>query len=282
MSMKSNRRKRSVRRNQNVLSVEKQEVALLKAQSHWPPPPLPTPFRGSTSLRYQANAASTAVVTVMSLCRLLNFTTTTTQAESLIEAVRIHSIEIWLPPYTTISGTSSSIIDSPAPECDVTIDDSAAANFGVRRNISLVAGEKGSYYRYKPRGIFGQWISVIDNYVNATPVITIAPTDCFPVVQLNFGYQITMDRSPALAAALTVGTVVDTTAANAVVVFPLDNYESSGTEGTQVLQPIGVASITVNDPLPDPKALPVLSVSSSSQPIKCAPMTLGGSRGTRH
>jgi hypothetical protein len=167
-------------------------------------------------------------------------------------------------------------LDSPAPECDVVLDDSPAANFGVRRNVSLVAGEKGSYFRWKPKGILRNWISVIDNYVNAAIFMTLAPTDCFPLVQLNLSYQLTMDRSPALAAALTVGTVVDTTAANAIVFFPLDNYTSSGTEGTQVLIPVGVAQITVNDPVPvGTPGMPAAVSSSSSTAIAGSTLASG-------
>jgi hypothetical protein len=91
---------------------------------------------------------------------------------------------------------------------------------------------------------------MINTYVNAQVFLKLGFVDCFPIVQLDFSYQLIVAGSPSTAAALAVGTVVDTTSANATVFLPLDNYASSGTEGTQVLTPIGLSTITVNDPLP--------------------------------
>lgn len=139
----------------------------------------------------------------------------------------------------------------------------------------MVASEKGAYYSWTPRGCMGAWISLIDVYVNATAWIVLFSVDCYPIIQLDFSYQLNMAHTAASAGGLSVGTVVDTTTANAVILLPLDNYASSGTEGTQTLIPIGLSTATVNDPQPlsIPSALstrggPVVSSSSDQRAMR--------------
>jgi hypothetical protein len=206
---------------------------------------------------------------------LFCYTTTTTQAESLLESVKLRRLHVWLPPYTNISGTSSSIIDAPSPTCTISINCAPGGdNFAVSKDVTLVAGERGAYYSYRFRGVFDQWISLVNTQVNANTFLKLGFVDTFPIVQLDFSYQFIVAGSAATAATSAVGSVVDTTSANATVFFPLDNYASSGTEGTQVLTPLGLAAVTVNDPSPlasrsltTPGGVVVSSSSSGARPV---------------
>ncbi len=248
---------RRQRRRQGGNSLRRQvdllQLQHLKAEAHWPPPPLPTPFRGSTSLRYQAGSAATAVrFNYMSLARLMCYTTTTTNAQSLLEAVKINRLQFWLPPYTNISGTSSSIIDAPSPVCSISIRDAASGSFGTNKDITLTSGEKGAYYSYRPRGIMGQWITLLEQQSNEDILFLMVMTDCNPIVQVDFSYQLIIAQGASTGAGYSIASVVDATAANAVVFLPLDNYLAAGTEGAQNCSIVGLATATVNDPSPKP------------------------------
>ncbi len=274
-------------RNNNKGLRRKSELATLELARHariYPPPPFMTPFRGSTSLRYQATGASPANVTTMCLTRLMCFTVSTTQSESLLESIRLKRLHVWIQPYVAVGTTGSAVLDAPSPICTVEINSSAVDNLGPRKNVHMVAGSEGAYYCHKFKGAMADWISLVNVAVNATNLFTFAYVDCFPIVQLDFSYQFIIARSPSAAAALTTGSVVDTTSANAIVFLPLDNYASSGTEGTQVLPPMnGLSQITVNDPAPV-LSRGVVSSSSSSIPtpsgvchcIGCEPKVRSG------
>lgn len=216
-------------------------------------PPLVTPFRGSTSIRYQASSSGSNLnFNYLCLARLLCFTTGTTSAQTLLEAVKINAIHFWLPPYSQSSATSSAVLDAPAPVLSIRIQDSAVNNIGPAKEVTMVAGLKGAYYCWRPKGIFRDWIDLIQVYQNAGVIFSALGTDAIPMIQLDFSYQLIVSRSVSGSSANSITVVVDSTTANALIALPLDNYSNSTTEGAQLMNPIGFATITVNDPSPDP------------------------------
>lgn len=214
---------------------------------------LPTPLRGSTRVRYQAISAGTTVtVNFMSLIRLISFTTTTTVASTLLEAMKINSIKIWMPPYVQISATSSAVLDAPAPTCVVKMHDSALSLTGPCREHTMVSGPKGGYLCWKPRGACAEWLDCNQLASNTAVFFAFFSDEAMPIVELDFSYQFAVARTPGTAAAIATTFTVDTTSADAIVFMYLDNYANATTEGNQIMKPVQLSSITVNDPSPDP------------------------------
>lgn len=243
--------------------------------------PLPTPLRGSTRVRYQAISAGTTItVNFMSLIRLIAFTTTTTAASTLLEAMKINSIKFWMPPYVQISATSSAVLDAPAPTCVIKMHDSALSLIGPCREHTMVSGPKGGYLCWKPKGACGDWLDCNQLASNTAVFLALFSDDAMPIVELDFSYQFAVARTPGTAAAIATTFTVDTTSADAIVFMYLDNYANATTEGNQIMKPVQLSSITVNDPSPNPllwsetrKRIEAAKVSTPA--IQHGPSTLG-------
>lgn len=179
-------------------------------------------------------------------------TTTTTAAQTLLEAVKINSIEFWLPPYVAISATSSAVLDAPAPHLFIRFQDACVSGLGVAKEKTLTCGDKGAYYKWVPTGAMGDWIDLILVQTNTNVIFQAFGTDAFPLIQLNLSYQFITSRSVSGVAANSITVPVDTTTANALLFLALDNYLDGSTEGAQLMVPVDLATITVNDPSPDP------------------------------
>lgn len=257
MSSNNNRGARRQRRRGPTRSLrratEQAELQACKRDADLTISPLPTPLRGSTRVRYQAISAGTTVtVNFMSLIRLIAFTTSTTVASTLLEAMKINSIKIWMPPYVQISATSSAVLDAPAPTCIVKMHDSALSLTGPCREHTMVSGPKGGYMRWKPRGACAEWLDCNQLASNTAVFFAFFSDEAMPIVELDFSYQLTVARTPGTSAAIATTFTVDTTSADALVFMYLDNYANATTEGNQIMKPVQLSSITVNDPSPDP------------------------------
>jgi hypothetical protein len=220
------------------------------------PPPLPGRF--SMSLRYQQTAAGTSSVTWASLFCLMGYTTSTTTFKSLLEAVKVRKLHIWLPGNSAASG--SAVLTNVA---GVSIKDSIVPGLGVEKTFQMYSsGIQPAYFCHKFKGALAEWANYdfVGTY-SSEVLFTILTAGCAAIVQIDLSVQLLIANSfsqPGLEI------TVDTTTAERIAFLYLDGLSSGVLEGTQLLAPVGLAAVTANMPEPIPTAPLPAAVTSSS------------------
>ena len=150
-------------------------------------------------LKFNVGTASTSTVTWANIMDTVVFATSSTALYDLFYSVRLHSVEVWLPPSVAGVATSAQAtlaFDSPSQ--------------GDQRIWVCYAGPQGGYLKAKPantspNGMFWQNSSSVGAFtVNNLPVGAL--------IQLNVTFRTRMGPGSALAAAqagtgLSTGTV---------------------------------------------------------------------------
>ncbi len=231
-------------------------------------PPLGPIMRGSTSIRYRPAATGVGTLTAACLLASVVVSTTTTNVVTIFEAVKLRKMHVWIPGAVTTSSTAVA-----PPSCLISIRDFAVPGIGVEKETVLVStGADGAYFCHKFRGVMSEWFNLVgisSAFAGEVIASVIPNTSCIPVVQLDFSYQIIQTNSDTSAANLAFDITVDATSAGAVLYLPMNSLTTFSTEGLGTYTPVGVASATVNLPLPAPVSSgtfgPVVSSSSSGR-----------------
>jgi hypothetical protein len=252
------------RNNNNKLERRKDqlETMVLKAREFAMSAP-PTPLRFGTCLRYVQSAAGTSTVKWVSMFALFGVCTTTTNFQGIIEAVKVNSVSFYIPGAIQTSATSFQ-----PPTLVISIRDSGVIGAGVEKERTLTAVDSaGAFWKYKPRGVAAQWLTddaTRENTGSGATWINLISTGCRAFVELDVSVQLIATTTAAGAASLSQGATVDTTTAGAFVALPLDSLTDTNTEGSQLLVPQGLATATVNLPVPVGKVQSAVMSSSST------------------
>jgi hypothetical protein len=200
------------------------------------------------------------------LLNLFGVTKTTTTFCSVIEAVKLNKIKLFLPGRISTDATSASSTNS----LKLSVRDAMIPGIGVEKDITIATtGAKGRYFEYRPRGFAAEWYNydAVTTFATDVPIFVVAPsigTTAF--VEIDVGVQFTVASSVGAAAALCPQTTVDTTSPGAFCFCYLDSVVDADTEGSQILAPFYSNAVTANMPKP----LPVVS-SSSGPPARLLP-----------
>jgi hypothetical protein len=221
------------------------------------PPPLPGRF--SMSLRYQQTAAGQSNISWGSLFCLMGYTTSTTTFKSLLEAVRVRKIHIWLP------GNSASSTSALATNvAGVSIKDSIVPGLGVEKTFQMYSsGIQPAYFCHKFKGALAAWANYDFAGTYSSEILcSILTAGCAAVVQIDLSVQLMVTNSVSQPG---LEITVDTTTADRIAFLYLDGLVSASVEGTQLLAPVGLVAVTTNmPPEPVPAALPMTAITSSS------------------
>jgi hypothetical protein len=221
------------------------------------PPPLPGRF--SMNLRYQQTAAGTSTVTWGSLFALMGYTTSTTTYKSLLEAVKIRKLHIWIPGNSASSG--SAVLTNVA---GLSIKDSIVPGLGVEKTMQLYSsGIEPAYLCYKFKGAFADWCNYefVGSY-SSEVLFSILTVGAAAIVQIDLSVQLLVSNSTSQPG---FEITVDTTVAERIAFLYLDGLSNLTLEGTQLLAPVGLVAVTANMPEPLSAApLPAVVSSSSS------------------
>ncbi len=259
MSSNQRRSRRFGRRRSLLQQAETAELRVAKYNTNLSLDSV-SPMRFSTSLRYQFTTVdgTTASITYASLLNLVTVTKTTTTATSLLEAVKVNRLRVWVMGKT---GTPVAPVSTYEfmNSCLISIRDAITPGVGVEKEITVMApGSQGKYYEYRPKGLASQWF----NGVGSSPFlgqILFALTPSVghaPIVQIDVSMQVAATTTVSGSNALVLQTTVDATTAGGVAYPYLDSMSDGDTEGTQVLQPLRLGATTVNLPLPAPVSTP--------------------------
>jgi hypothetical protein len=223
-------------------------------------PPLPPINRFSSSIRYAPTADSgSANVTYASLMTLFGVTVSTTSIASLVKAIKLRRVHVWLPPIVQTAATGI----APS-EAVFRVRDVLVPGFGPEKVYRLTASGKGAHVCHKFRGMVSSWL-------NNDGVATL-PAEIFlffrwgtvrPIIQLDFSVQLPCNDTATSGDILTTHTV-DATNASRFYFCYLDSAATVSTEGTQLLEPMLVPTVTINEPAAMVSGLTPTAVSSSS------------------
>lgn len=218
--------------------------------------PAITPCRFGTSLRYffTTTDSTTANITLASLMNLIVVSKTTTTVSSIVEAVKINRLKIWIQGKVSVNDASTGATPVLAGNSiKISVRDTAVPGVGVEKEIIVAtSGSKGRFWEYRPRGFMSEWIN-LDVLSASSTLFALTPSPGHvPWVEIDVGLQLCTAASPATAAALVLSTTVDTTTAGAVLYPFLDSMSDDTGEGSQVLQPFYGNTVTVNMPRPAP------------------------------
>lgn len=181
-----------------------------------------------------------------SMLNLLCVSKTTTTASSVYEAIRIRKIRVLIPALVQTSATVVVV-----PNVAFTAKDANAIGIGAEKRTVMTCGSAAQVFTWKPRGLAADWVST--TFVGSLPseaCFGITSTGCIPIIELFASLRLVQSGSMAAAATDALSTTVDTTTAGALFYSYLDSLETIATEGSLVLAPINVQTITVNMPLP--------------------------------
>jgi hypothetical protein len=133
---------------------------------------------------------------------LFGVTKTTTTFCSVIEAVKLNKIKLFLPGRISTDATSASSTNS----LKLSVRDAMIPGIGVEKDITIATtGAKGRYFEYRPRGFAAEWYNydAVTTFATDVPIFVVAPsigTTAF--VEIDVGVQFTVASSVAAAAAL--------------------------------------------------------------------------------
>jgi hypothetical protein len=223
-------------------------------------PALPPINRFSTSIRYApVSDSGVANVTYSSLMSLFGVTITATSFGSMVRAIKLRKVHIWLPP---IAQTSAAGI-APS-EVSMRVRDFLIPGIGPEKTYRLTAAGKGDFACHKFRGIFSGWINNDGISSLSSEILLVFRWGTVrPIIQLDFSVQLPCSDASSSGEAL-LTKVIDSTNATRFYFLYLDSASTTTIEGTQLLAPMGVPSATVNQPMAAVAEVTPPSSSSSS------------------
>jgi hypothetical protein len=256
--------------------LESLQTKHLEAEMRSEIPPLPPICRFSTSLRYApVSDSGSSLITYSSILSLFGVTVSTTSLGSLVRAVKLRKIHMWLPPIAQTAATGI----APS-EASLRVRDFVIPGIGPEKTYRLTVAGKGDYACHKFRGIFSGWINN-DGIasLSAEVLLAIRWGTVRPIIQLDFSVQLPCSDASTSGETLLFKTV-DSTNANRFLFLYLDNASTATVEGTQLLAPMGVPSATVNQP--DPQSVGTTHHSSSSSSSTCSGSCCAVGRSATH
>ncbi len=189
-------------------------------------------------MQYTAAAATSSSFYYVGLLSLLGVYKTTTAVQCIVGAVRLRSVRVWIPPVVPQSAT---VVVPPNVAIDVR--DGPLPGFGAERRTNIVATQQGQVWKWKPRGVAGEWLNAaFAGSIPAEGYMSIVPTGCIPVVEIHAVIRLVAATTLASAQAETLTYVTAAQTAGAFVYSYLDSLSSTTAIGANAYYPIGYQS----------------------------------------